>query len=165
MPERVTGRGGPEREVSRGRSSRERKTAGKATRLPEAAGSASGEGPNGRESETNVSLGKEGRQKTAQAELPLESRGEAPRVQRSGEARTATSGNERSGTATLMERVVERSNVETALKRVRRNQGSPGRDQRPGDDADGSHIQQAHAQQYRMAAETQRFRQGPEGNF
>ncbi len=70
MPERATGRRGPEREVSRGRSSHEQKTAGRATRLLEAAGSASGEGPNGRESETNVSLGREVRQKTAQAELP-----------------------------------------------------------------------------------------------
>jgi RNA-directed DNA polymerase len=128
MPERVTGRAGPEREVSRGRSSREQKTAGRATRLLEAAGSASGEGPNGRESETNVSLGRERRQKTAQAELTLESRGEAPRVQRSGEARTAASENERSGTATLMERVVERGNALAALKRVKQNQGSPGVD-------------------------------------
>ena len=117
-----------EREVSRGRSGREQKPAGMATRLLEAEGSASDEGPNGRKSDTNVSLGKDRRQKTAQAELPLESRGEAPRVQRSGEARPAASGDERSGTAALMERVVERGNVKAALKRVRQNKGSPGVD-------------------------------------
>jgi len=87
-----------------------------------------GEGLNERESETNVSLGKERRQKTAQAELSLEGRGEAPSRQRSGEAGPATNGNERSGTDHLMERVVERSNVKAALKRVRQNQGSPGVD-------------------------------------
>jgi group II intron reverse transcriptase/maturase len=99
-----------------------------ATRLPEAEGSASDEGPNGRESETNVSLGKEKRQMSRQLELPLESRGEAPRVQRSGEAGPATNADERSGTAALMERVVEHGNVKAALKRVRQNKGSSGVD-------------------------------------
>ncbi len=73
-----------EREVSRGRSSQP------ADRL--------GEGPNGKESETTVSLEDAMRQKSRQLELPLESRGEAPKVQRSGEAPTAANGNERSGT-------------------------------------------------------------------
>lgn len=99
-----------------------------ATRLLEAEDSASGEGPNGRESETNVSLGKEQRQKTAQAELPLRSRGEAPRAQRSGEARPMTNENERSGNDHLMEKVVERGNAKAALKRVKQNKGSPGVD-------------------------------------
>ena len=99
-----------------------------ATRLLEAGRAATGEGPNGRESGTNVSLGKARRQKTAQAELPLEYRGEAPKVQRSGEARPATNENERSGNDRLMERVVERGNVKAALKRVKQNKGSPGVD-------------------------------------
>ena len=111
MPERVTGQAGPEREVSRGRSSREQKTAGRATRLPEAAGSASGEGPNGRESETTLRLGAEVCQMTMQMVLPLEDRGEAPNVRWSGEADPAAQGNARSGNdrpTELMERVVER---------------------------------------------------------
>lgn len=99
-----------------------------ATRLLEAEGSVRGKGPNGRESETNVSLGTDRRQKSMQMELPLESRGEAPRAQRSGESRTATNGTERSGTTALMEKVVEQSNVKAALKRVRKNKGSPGVD-------------------------------------
>lgn len=57
------------------------------------------EGPNERESETNVSLGKDRRQKSTQAELPLESRGEAPKVQRSGETGPATNEDERSGSS------------------------------------------------------------------
>ena len=99
-----------------------------ATRLPEAGASASGKGPNGRESETDVSLGTDRRQKSIQMELPLESRGEAPRVQWSGESRPATNGTERSGTVALMERVVEQGNVKAALERVRKNKGSPGVD-------------------------------------
>ena len=99
-----------------------------ATRLPEVGASASGKGPNGRESETDMNLGTDRRQKPIQMELPLESRGEAPRVQRSGESRPATSGTERSGTAALMERVVEQDNVKAALKRVRQNKGSAGVD-------------------------------------
>ncbi|MBI5481422.1 MAG: group II intron reverse transcriptase/maturase [Deltaproteobacteria bacterium] len=99
-----------------------------AARLPEAAGSASGEGPNGRESETSVSLGSDRRQKTAQAELALGSRGEAPRAQRSGESRPATNEDVRLGNGHLMEAVVERSNVVKALKRVKQNKGSPGVD-------------------------------------
>lgn len=99
-----------------------------ATRLPKAGVSASSKGPNGRESETGVSLGTDRRQKSKQMELPLGTRGEAPRVQRSGESRSVTSGTERSGTTALMERVVERSNVKAALKRVRKNKGSPGVD-------------------------------------
>ena len=70
-----------------------------------------GEGPNGRESDTTVSLGGARRQMSTQVELPLESRGEALRGERSGEALTAAHGNGRSGTDHLMERVVERGNV------------------------------------------------------
>ena len=86
------------------------------------------EGPNERESEAVVNLGKAKRQKTAQAELPLDDRGEAPKGQRSGEARPAKRESARSGTDQLMERVVERSNLIAALKRVRQNKGSPGVD-------------------------------------
>jgi RNA-directed DNA polymerase len=99
-----------------------------ATRLPEAGRAAEDKGPNGRKSESNVSLGKERHQKPRQLGLPLEGRGEAPRAQRSGEARPAANGNERSGTTALMERVVERGNAKAALKRVRQNKGSPGVD-------------------------------------
>ncbi len=99
-----------------------------ATRLLEAGKAAKSEGPNRRESQPAVSLGKARHQKAAQAELPLEARGEAPHGQRSGEARTATSGNGGSGTAALMERVVDSCNVKAALKRVRQNKGSPGVD-------------------------------------
>jgi group II intron reverse transcriptase/maturase len=102
--------------------------AGRATRLPEAGRAAEDKGPNGRESESDVSLGRERRQKPRQLGLALEARGEAPHGQRSGEARPAASGNERSGTAALMERVVERGNVKAALKRVKQNGGSPGVD-------------------------------------
>lgn len=88
-----------------------------------------GEGPNGRESDTPVSLGGARRQKSTQVELPLGGRGEASRAQRrSGEAPTATHGNGRSGTDRLMEEVVERANAQTAVKRVRQNKGSPGVD-------------------------------------
>jgi RNA-directed DNA polymerase len=88
------------------------------------------EGPNGEESETDVSLESERRQKSRQLELPLAGRGEAPRGQRSGEARSATHENERSGNddGKLLELVVERSNVEGALRRVKKNKGSPGID-------------------------------------
>jgi group II intron reverse transcriptase/maturase len=99
-----------------------------ATRLLEAEGSVSGEGPNDGKSESTVSLEKARRQKTAQAELALEDRGEAPNAQRSDEASTAAHGDERSGNDGLMERVVERSNVRAALKRVRQNKGRPGID-------------------------------------
>jgi group II intron reverse transcriptase/maturase len=99
-----------------------------ATRLLEAGRAAKSEGPNGRESETNVSLGKERRQKPRQLGLSLDDRGEAPKGQRSGEAGPATNGDERSGTAALMERVVERGNAKAALKRVKQNKGSPGVD-------------------------------------
>ena len=99
-----------------------------ASRLPEVEGSASDEGLNEEESETNVSLGSDKHQKTAQAELALGGRGEAPRAQRSGESQTAAHGNERSGNDHLMEKVVERSNVEKALKRVKQNKGSAGVD-------------------------------------
>ena len=88
----------------------------------------SGEGLNGRESETTVSPGEARRQMSRQLELPLESRGEAPRVQRSGEARPAARGDERSGSDHLMERVAERGNALAALKRVRQNKGGPGID-------------------------------------
>jgi RNA-directed DNA polymerase len=86
------------------------------------------EGPNGKESQPTMSLGKAMHQKTAQVELPPEARGEAPHGQRSGEARTAMNGNGGSGTAALMERVVDSRNLKAALKRVRQNQGSPGVD-------------------------------------
>ena len=99
-----------------------------ATRLLEAERAAESEGPNGWESETNVSLGKDRRQKSTQVELPLGTRGEAPKDQRSGEARPAASEDGRSGNHRLMEWVVERSNVKAALKRVKQNKGSPGAD-------------------------------------
>ncbi len=53
--------------------------AGMASRLLGAGRAAEDEGPNGRKSESNVSLGKDRRQKPKQLVLPLESRGEAPR--------------------------------------------------------------------------------------
>lgn len=87
-----------------------------------------GEGPNGRESGTPVSLEGARHQKPRQLGLPLEARGEAPQGQRSGEAPTATDGTGRSGTGRLMEEVVERANARAALKRVRQNKGSPGTD-------------------------------------
>lgn len=87
------------------------------------------EGPNGRESGTNVSLEGARCQKSEQLELALDSRGEAPRCQRSGEAPTAASEDGRSGSdQRLMEAVVERANVRVAWKRVRQNRGSPGVD-------------------------------------
>ena len=74
------------------------------------------EGPNGRESETTVSLEGAGRQMSRQLELPLKSRGEDPKDKRSGEAPAATSGGVRSGDDHLMERVVERGNARLALR-------------------------------------------------
>jgi len=87
-----------------------------------------GEGPNGEESETDVSLEGAKPQMTGQLELPLWGRGEAPRAQRSEEAPTAANETERSGTSDLMELVCERQNLQAALKRVRKNKGSPGID-------------------------------------
>src|SRR5258708_22383436 len=86
------------------------------------------EGPNGKESETTVSLVGARRQKSVQTELPFKGRGETSEPGRSGEASTAASGNERSGTGHLMEEVVERDNLRRALKRVKANKGSPGID-------------------------------------
>ena len=57
-----------------------------------------GEGPNGWESRTTVSLEGTRRQMSTQVELPLEERGESPNVQRSGEALAAANGTGRSGT-------------------------------------------------------------------
>jgi RNA-directed DNA polymerase len=100
-----------------------------ATRLPEVGEAAKGEGPNGREGDTTVSLGGKRRQMSAQAELPLEVRGEAPTGERSGEAPPAADRDERLGIGhSLMERVVEGGNARTALKRVKQNKGSPGID-------------------------------------
>lgn len=89
---------------------------------------ASREGPNGKKSETTVSLGRVRRQKSLQMEFPLEGKGEARPLQRRGETPTAANGNERSGIDHLMERVVEGGNVKAALKRVKQNKGSPGVD-------------------------------------
>lgn len=86
------------------------------------------EGPNGRESETTVSLEDAMRQKSRQLELPRGDRGEAPKEPRSGEATTAAHGDERSGTSHLMEEVVCGGNAHVALKRVKQNRGSPGVD-------------------------------------
>ena len=87
-----------------------------------------GEGPNGKESETIVSLVRTRRQKSSQMELPLAGRGEASKRGRSGEVPTATTENGRSGTDHLMEEVVERDNLKQALKRVKANKGGPGID-------------------------------------
>jgi group II intron reverse transcriptase/maturase len=86
------------------------------------------EGPNGRESETAVSLAGKGPQMSRQLELPLEYGGEALVVRRSEEDAVAAQGTERSGTSGLMEAVLEPSNLRAALKRVRQNKGSPGVD-------------------------------------
>src|SRR5262249_35788946 len=86
------------------------------------------EGPNGRESESTMSLKGARPQKSGQLELPLGGRGEAPRAQRSEEAPMAAHGDERSGTSGLMEAVLERRNLIAALKRVKQNKGSPGVD-------------------------------------
>ena len=88
------------------------------------------EGPNGEESETDVSLESETHQKSGQPEPPAAGRGEAPRGSRGGEARSAAHEDERSGIddEKLLELVVERSNVEAALRRVKKNKGSPGID-------------------------------------
>ena len=88
----------------------------------------SGEGPNGREGATTVSLQDATRQMARQLELPLGDRGEAPTTGRSGEASRAASGIGRPGTDHLMEAVVERGNLQAAWKRVQQNQGSPGGD-------------------------------------
>jgi RNA-directed DNA polymerase len=100
-----------------------------ATRLLEAEGSPSDEGPNEDESETNVNLRSDRHQKSEQqAELPLGERGEAPRALGSGESQMAGNEHERSGSDRLMELVVEQRNVEKAMKRVKKNKGSPGVD-------------------------------------
>jgi len=113
MPERATPWKPAEREVSRGRSSR----------------SEGGEGPNGRESETALNLGKARLQKSGeQLELPFANAGEARGSNGSGEVFRATRGDERSGTGHLMELVVERANLKAALKRVKQNKGGPGID-------------------------------------
>jgi group II intron reverse transcriptase/maturase len=115
--------------LRRSRPTPERATAQSRTeKSAEAIVAGNGEGPNGRESEATVSLGRVRRQKSNQLELPLGGRGEAPRAQRSGETPTAANGDERSGIDHLMERVVERGNAKAALKRVRQNKGSPGVD-------------------------------------
>jgi RNA-directed DNA polymerase len=111
-----------EREVSRGRSSGERRR----------------EGLNGEESETLVSLGNALPQKTRQLVLPLEAQGEALGAERSVEASLATHDNERLGTG-LMELVCERRNLQAALKRVRKNKGSAGIDGMTVDDL-GPHL-------------------------
>ena len=101
-----------ERGVSRGRSTGRRR-----------------EGPNGRESEAALNLGRARLQKTSgQLELPYEDAGEARGADGSGEALRATRGNERSGTERLMEEVVGAANLKAALKRVRQNKGGPGID-------------------------------------
>ena len=88
-----------------------------------------GEGLNGWEGETTVSLGKARHQMTAKAELSSKPKGEALRKQRSGEASTAANGDERLGNERqLMELVLAESNVKAALKRVVKNKGSPGVD-------------------------------------
>ena len=102
MPERATA-------MSRAEKSAE---AVVAASTPEATRMApDGEGPNGRESGTNASLGGSGRQMAVKTALPSDGRGEAPRGRRSGAAPTATSGNGRSGSDRLMEKVVERANA------------------------------------------------------
>jgi len=87
-----------------------------------------GEGPNGEESETDVSLEDAKPQMSRQLELPWWSRSEAPIPQRSEEAATAANETGRSGTSGLMELVCKRQNLQVALKRVRKNKGSPGID-------------------------------------
>jgi hypothetical protein len=66
------------------------------------------EGPNGKESESTMSLGDAMRQKPSQLELPIDSRGDASRNRGSGEASMATQGDERSGNdeLRLMEQIV-----------------------------------------------------------
>jgi len=89
----------------------------------------SGEGPNGRESETTLNLGRAWLQESGeQLELPFERAGEAREADGSGEALRAKEGDERSGTGCLMEEVVERANLKAALRRVRQNKGGPGID-------------------------------------
>jgi group II intron reverse transcriptase/maturase len=87
-----------------------------------------GEGPNGEEGETIVSLDDVQPQKSKDLELPPEGRGEAPRAGRSAEAASATGESARPGARGLMEAVVERRNLQLALKRVKQNKGSPGID-------------------------------------
>ena len=99
-----------------------------AIRLLEVGRAVRGEGPNGRESGTNVHLKDARHQTTGQLELLLEKGGEAAPTEKSDEAPKAGHENESSGTDHLMEEVVERDNVEQALKRVMQNKGSPGVD-------------------------------------
>ena len=99
MPERATRGQGAEREVSRGRTSRQ----------------VGGEGPNGRESETTGDLEGTWPQMTRQLELPFGTEGETRQSERSGEVPTAASGTERSGASGLMERVLARPNMQAAL--------------------------------------------------
>jgi RNA-directed DNA polymerase len=87
------------------------------------------EGPNGRESEAALNLGRTRLQKSGeQLELPLKGGGEAHEVSGSGEALRARREDERSGTGHLMEEVVEKTNLKAALKRVKQNKGGPGID-------------------------------------
>jgi RNA-directed DNA polymerase len=86
------------------------------------------EGPNERESATNVHLEDAGLQTSAQAELLTERRGEASRLGGSAEASPAKHEDERSGTSGLMELVLSRQNLQLALKRVKQNKGSAGVD-------------------------------------
>jgi RNA-directed DNA polymerase len=110
---RLKGRRGPtaEREVSRGHSSR-----------------TSGEGPNGEEGETDVSLEGKRPQMSGQPEQPRGSRGEAPKAPRCEEEPTAASDTGRPGASARMERVLAPANLKVALARVRKNKGSPGVD-------------------------------------
>ena len=132
-PERATRRGGrSEKSAEAVRAASV--PAGMATRLLEAGRAASSEGPNGKKSETTVSLGSVRCQKSMQRKLPLEGKGEAGPLQRRGETPTAANGNERSEINQLMERVVEGGNGKAALKRVKQNKGSPGVDGRTVDE-------------------------------
>ncbi len=102
----MTGRG-----VSRGHSSR-----------------LSGEGPNGRKSETTMDLDKARPQMARQLALPLRYETEGQPTGRSGEAESANQRTERSGRSGLMDEVVSHQNLWAAMKRVKKNGGSPGVD-------------------------------------